>query len=311
MKKRQNFIVPCGALFCCLLWGLAFPLTEWMYEGFCPGGTTVGDLLLMAGVRFCGAGLMLLLLAALRRGRPFQSIPCGSHLAKAAALGLLETGVQYSMFYLAMQTLPGGRASLINTTNAFFSVLLAHFFCRGDRLNAKKIAGCISGFAGIFLLLGGSGWAGARIGDVLMLLSALSFSAGNVVCQRLSRDMEPAALAAWQMLFGGAALLLIGLLAGGDLRGGTTAAWLLMVFFVFQSAAAFSVWSWLLSKNDVSQIGIYTCLIPVIGVFCTALLSGTKVSGKTLVSLLLVAGGVLIINCAPNKRENVKGEIPP
>lgn len=310
MKKRQNFIVPCGALFCCLLWGLAFPLTEWMYEGFCPGGTTVGDLLLMAGVRFCGAGLMLLLLAALRRGRPFQSIPCGSHLAKAAALGLLETGVQYSMFYLAMQTLPGDRASLINTTNAFFSVLLAHFFCRGDRLNAKKIAGCISGFAGIFLLLGGSGWAGARIGDVLMLLSALSFSAGNVVCQRLSRDMEPAALAAWQMLFGGAALLLIGLLAGGDLRGGTTA-WLLMVFFVFQSAAAFSVWSWLLSKNDVSQIGIYTCLIPVIGVFCTALLSGTKVSGKTLVSLLLVAGGVLIINCAPNKRENVKGEIPP
>lgn len=150
MKKRQNFIVPCGALFCCLLWGLAFPLTGWMYEGFCPGGTTVGDLLLMAGVRFGGAGLILLLLTPLCRGRPFQRISCGSCLAKAAALGLLETGVQYSMFYLAMQTLPGGRASLINTTNAFFSVLLAHFFCREDRLNAKKSPAAYQGLPGYF-----------------------------------------------------------------------------------------------------------------------------------------------------------------
>ena len=43
-------------------------------------------------------------------------------------------------------------------------------------------------------------------------------------------------------------------------------------------------------------------LIPVIGVLFTALLEGTAVSDRTLLSLLLVAGGVLIINCPPLAR---------
>lgn len=35
------------------------------------------------------------------------------------------------------------------STGTFFSVLMAHFIYRNDRLNANKIVGCLIGFAGV------------------------------------------------------------------------------------------------------------------------------------------------------------------
>lgn len=37
----------------------------------------------------------------------------------------------------------------MNATGTFFSVLLAHFIYKNDRLSMNKIVGCVVGFAGV------------------------------------------------------------------------------------------------------------------------------------------------------------------
>ena len=296
MKIHRNILVPCNAVLCCALWGLIFPFMSKLYNSFCPTGPGVGDMLMMAGIRFIGTGLLLLLITEVMGKHPFRIARDRKLLRKAALFGLLETSVQYALLYFSMLWLTGDRGSLLNTTNAFFSVLLAHFFCKNDRLTVRKVLGCISGILGTIILLGGSGETGTFEGDILMLGAALSFAAANILCQRVSQEIEPVTLTGWQMLFGGTVLLLCGVLTGGDLSAGKSDAWMWMAFFIFLSAAPFSIWSWLLSQNNVSSVGIYTCLVPVIGVLCTALMNGTPIEAKVLISLLFVSAGVVIIN---------------
>lgn len=294
IKKIYSWYVPLGAIFCCALWGLSFPCMGTIYRSFPTGGLPATQILL-AGIRFAAAGGILLLFS-LSRGEPILAALRRRPLS-LAGFGLLQTGLQYGCFYLSMSALPSGRASLINTTNAFLSVLLAHFFCAGDRLNRNKLAGCALGFLGILLLSGDISGNPAPWADVLMLLSALSFSAGNIVCQRLARHCRPVPLAGWQMLFGGGALTLAGILGGGSLRNGAAAGWLLTAFLIAQSAAAFSLWNLLLSMAPVSSIGIYTCLIPVVGVFSSLILPDEPpLTARVLGVLALCVLGVVFVN---------------
>lgn len=299
IRKSRSWQVPLGAIFCCLLWGLAFPCMGIIYRAF-PTGYQPASQMLLAGIRFAAAGEIILLYRLLRRAPVTE--PLRRHPFTLIGFGLFQTGLQYSCFYLSMTALPSGRASLINTTNAFLSVILAHFFCAGDRLNRNKLAGCALGFLGILLLCGDVRGNPALWADLLMLFAALTFSAGNILCQRITQYVHPALLAGWQMLFGGGALVLAGLLGGGTLRGGAAPGWLLTGFLAVQSAAAFSLWNLLLAKAPVSSIGIYTCLIPVVGVFSSlALPDEPPLTAGVLGALLLCVLGVVFVNRPPRR----------
>lgn len=292
-KRPQALLSAAGAVLCCVLWGSAFPCTKILYAAFRIDSGRAAEQLLLAGLRFLGAGLLLLALESARGAHPFRQSP--GQIGQMAGFGLFQTGVQYACFYLSMNWLSGGRASLINTTNAFLSVILAHFFCENDRLNRNKLTGCLLGGAGI-LLMGGGGGAG-NPGDVLMFLSALTFSLGNILCQRLTRRFRPTTLAGWQMLCGGLGLCTLGLLLGGRLGVGAAAGWAALAFLTAQSAVTFGIWSCLLTYGPVSGIGVYTCIVPAVSMLLSAALPGEpQITLSSLISLLLVALGVVFVN---------------
>lgn len=67
-------------------------------------------------------------------------------------LGIFQTTLQYIFFYIGLAYTTGIRSSIINGTGAFFSILLAHFIYKNDRLNVNKIVGCIVGFIGVIIV---------------------------------------------------------------------------------------------------------------------------------------------------------------
>ena len=67
----------------------------------------------------------------------------------------------------------------------------------------------------------------------------------------------------------------------------------------FVSACAYTLWGILLSNHPVSQVGIFSCLIPVMGVLLSAfMLQETQqaFSFSSLISLLLIVWGVGLVN---------------
>lgn len=299
--KREAFfqhpgVVPGLALLCCALWGSAFPCIKIGYRLLDIQGA--GSQILFAGYRFFLAGALTFVLSSLLERRVVRlrrdSVPA------VFGQGLLQTTVQYVFFYLGLAHTSGAKGSVLNASSTFFAILIAHFLIKGERITWRKAAGCLVGFAGVVVVnLAPGSWGGgfAWNGEGFILLCSLAYGASSVTLKLITRRESASAVTAYQLLFGGGVLVVIGLLAGGRVTGFTVQSVLLLVYLALLSTVAFSLWAALLSCNPVGRVSVYGFSIPVFGVGLSALLLGEEAaSWNSLLALALVAAGIALVN---------------
>lgn len=293
------------ALLCCALWGSAFPCVKIGYEWL--DIQSVGSQILFAGYRFFLAGVLTFFAGCLLEKR-FMTIRKESVL-HVAGIGFLQTTVQYVCFYIAMSHITGTKGSIINASNAFVSILLAHFLIKGERMTWKKGAGCLIGFAGV-VLINAEGISGgvSFMGEGMMILCTIVYGSCSVLMKLISHRGTAMAITAWQLLFGGFLLIVIGFASGGRISGfdGKSAA--LLLYMAALSAAAFSIWTALLKYNPVGKVTIFGFSIPVFGVILSGIFLGESfLSVQSLSALACVSAGIVLVNLpGGRKRERLE-----
>jgi drug/metabolite transporter (DMT)-like permease len=285
------------ATLCCLLWGSAVPAVKWGYGliGIAPGDTP--SLLLFAGLRFSLAGLMLLGYGLLT-GRSIRLTP--RRLGEVTVLGLGQTTLQYVCYYIGLAHTTAVKTSILSSTLVFFSVLLAHFIYTDDKLNGRKVLGCLTGFAGVVAVNVGFGGGldlhFAPMGEGLLLVSTFAGSLAAIYGRRLSQDMDATVMTGWQLLLGGLVLTAMGLGSGGHFAQFSVGAGALVAYLAAVSAVAFAVWSLLLKHNPVGSVAVFNFEIPIFGTVLAALMLGESVwELKNLVALVLVCVGIWLV----------------
>ena len=134
-------------------------------------------------------------------------------------------------------------------------------------------------------------------GDGLVILSNISGAAGNVISKKISSGRSPVQISAWQLIFGGAALTLTGLLCGGRLIFYEAGCFWLLIYLAAMAGTAFMLWTMLLFHNDVSRVAVYNLLIPVFGAMWSAVFLGENIfTAANLISLAMVCSGIFIVN---------------
>ena len=284
------------ALMCCALWGSAFPCVKIGYELFQIEGS--GSQILFAGYRFFLAGVFTFILACvLEKGVITMK---KSSVPYVFGQGLLQTTVQYVCFYIGLAHTTGAKGSVINASNAFFSIIAAHFLMSSEKLTWKKVAGCLVGFAGIIIInLEPGAWSSgfSLMGEGMVLVCAFSYGLSSVTLKMISDREKPVTITAYQLLFGGAVLILTGAAAGGSVQGFALKSTLLLLYMSLLSTVAFSIWAELLKYNSVGKVAIFGFSIPVFGVAMSAIFLGEQViSVKNLIALVCVSVGIIIIN---------------
>lgn len=285
------------ATLCCLLWGSAVPAVKFGYGliGITPGDTP--SLLLFAGMRFSLAGLMLLAYG-LMSGRKVSMTP--RRFGEVALLGLGQTVGQYVCYYIGLAHTTAVKTSILSSSLVFFSVILAHFIYTDDKLNGRKLLGCVVGFAGVVAVnLAAAGTLDfhfSLLGEGLLLVSTLSGSLAAIYGRRLSQDMDATVMTGWQLLLGGLVLTAIGYFGGGHFAQFSLGAGVLVVYLAAVSAVAFALWSLLLKHNPVGSVAIFNFEIPIFGAILAALVLGESVlEWKNLMALVLVSIGIWLV----------------
>jgi len=292
------------ALFCCVLWGSSYPAIKNGYALFDIAADDIASKLVFAGWRFLLAGLLLLVYAVAsgsRLGRFSMRT-----LGQFAVLGLTQTTLQYVFFYIGLAYTTGVKSSIMNATGTFFSVLLAHFIYRNDRLSYSKILGCAIGFVGVMIVNFGAGLDGllqfdfTLLGEGFVVIAALVLAASSIYGKRISQGIDPIVMTGYQLTVGGAALLIGGYGAGGELDGFTLMSTALLGYMVVLSSAAISIWSLLLKYNRVSMITAFNFMVPVFGALLSAMfLNESVLEWRNGVALLLVCCGIWLVTKDP------------
>ena len=288
------------ALVCCALWGSAFPCIKIGYEMFHIEGA--GSQILFAGYRFFLAGIFAYAAACITERR-LVTIKRSS-VPYVFGQGILQTTIQYVCFYIGLAHTTGAKGSVINASNAFFSIIMAHFFMKSEKMTWRKGLGCLVGFAGVVVInmtpgAWGSGFA--LNGEFLVLLCSFAYGTSSVTLKLISDRETPTAITAFQLLFGGGVLILIGLVSDGSVYGFHMKSTLLLVYMALLSTVSFSLWAALLKYNPVGKVSIFGFSIPVFGVALSAVFLHERiVSVQNLAALVLVSIGIIIVN-SPGK----------
>ena len=293
---RRKVVVLIATL-CCLLWGSAFPAIKNGYALFDIAADDIASKLVFAGYRFIFAGLVLLVIAAM--GKKVLRLDRRT-LGQVTLLGLTQTSLQYVFFYIGLAFTTGVKSSIMNATGTFFSVLLAHYIYKNDRLSFNKVLGCCVGFAGVMVVNFGDrslDFDFTLLGEGFIVIAAFVLSAASIYGKKVSQHIDSVVLTGYQLAIGGVALLLAGLAAGGALTHFTFKSTALMVYLIVLSSAAFSLWTILLKYNRVSTVTIFSFTIPVFGTLLSALfLDETFLQWENAVALALVCGGILLVS---------------
>lgn len=294
-SRKVVFLLAC---LCCLLWGSAYPAIKQGYALFAIGADDVPSKMVFAGYRFVIAGVLVLLMARLTH-RPIFNLD-GKKLRQITTLGLTQTSLQYIFFYVGLAYTTGVKGSIMNGTGTFFSVLLAHFIYRNDRLSLNKVIGCLVGFAGVMVVNFSKDLLDfdfSLLGDGFVVIAAFILSAASIYGKKVSQSMDAIVLTGYQLAIGGLALTLGGYLTGGTLTAFTPAATALLVYLAVLSSVAFALWTILLKYNRVGMVTIFNFLIPIFGAILSAIFLGESIlEWKNLLALGLVCSGIWLVN---------------
>lgn len=294
---NKRFVILIAAL-CCLLWGSAYPAIKIGYRLFSISNGDIPSELVFAGYRFSLAGFILLIIAQ-SFGKKILRLS-RKNIGEMLLLGIIQTTLQYLFFYVGLSNTTGVKGSIMNSTVTFFSVILAHFIYKNDKLNAQKIIGCIAGFSGVLVANFNSSLLNFSFkiqGEGFIIIAAFVFSIGAIYAKKLSRSIDVMVLTGYSLFSGGLILILLGVTFGGTVTEFTFSSSTLLIYMALLSSIAFSLWNLLLKYNKVSLVSVFNFLTPIFGVMLSAIFLGENIfEYKNFIALILVCSGIWLAN---------------
>jgi len=232
-------------------------------------------------VRFIISGLLIL---------PFTVKPAiyikmiKEHWRLVVMVTLLQTVVNYTLFYKGMNMVPGALGAVIVGSQPLVTTLVAAVIQKDDRLTKQKMFTIILGLAGVILISAGRqafdfGTGIEILGVVLIFVANISTSLSNVLVSMKSKGMNPLVLSSASLFMGGGFIFLLSLPVEGIQHNQFPSEyWIALLWLSFMAAAAFSIWYKLLQRPGVkvSELNMWKFIIPVAG----AILSWILVPGE-------------------------------
>lgn len=291
-------VVTLVATLCCLLWGSAYPAVKNGYLLFKIGTGDIPSKFVFAGYRFVIAGAIVLFIAHISGRKIFNHSK--ANVLNLFVLGITQTTLQYIFFYIGLSNTTGVKGSIMNAMGTFFSVILAHYLYKNDKISKQKIIACILGFIGVMIVNFTSDlleFSFSFNGEGFVIIAAFIFSATAIFGKKLTQSMDVMVVTGSNLFIGGIILAVMGWIFGGKVNVFSIPAAILLIYMACLSAVAFSLWALLLKYNKVSSVSVFNFLVPIFGAALSSIFLGENIFElKNIVALILVCVGIWLVN---------------
>lgn len=230
-------------------------------------------------------------------------VPAGQW-PRLVALGLVNmTGWNVLAIY-GVSLMASGRAAILGYTMPAWGVLLSVWLL-GEALTRRRILGVALGVAGMLVLMGSELQAVGRspVGALCMVSAALTWALATVMLKRWPVTLPTTSLTAWQMLIGVVPIVGVAVsIESGPFQPFGLSLWpMLGALYNISVAFIFSYWAWtkiaVVAPVGVSSLAVM--MVPVIGVFSSALVFGEPPRWPDYLALLLVVGSLATVMLPP------------
>jgi drug/metabolite transporter (DMT)-like permease len=280
---------------CCLFWGFQQVLVK----------ATISEVppVFQAAVRFAGATVLLWLWCRWRDVPLFQR---DSTLFAGLLAGILFA-LEFACLYAGLQFSAASRLTIFLYTSPFWVAALLPFFVTSERLRPMQWLGLTCAFTAVVFAMRDGISATSPVnqwrGDLLALAAGMFWGLTTVVIRssRLAK-VSPEKLLMYQVGVSAAVLPTLSLLLGERWvwTFSTFAISSLLVQTVVGAFASYLAWMWMLGRYPATKISAFVFLTPVFALLFGAFWLGEPVTLNLVISLLMVAVGIALVNLKPS-----------
>ena len=220
-----------------------------------------------------------------------------------AVIAALNNAIPFTLIVWGQQYIPIGLASILNATSPLFSVVLAHFATRDDRVTPGRALGLIAGFIGVVVLIGPDLLTelGKHVWAQLALLAALLLCHRSDLRARL-RGHKPVVIAGGQLAMATVLLLPFALAIDrpwtlAPVSG--AAVWATVALAVVSTALAYLIYFRILNRAGATNALLVTFLIPVSAILLGLFLLDERLDVRQFAGMLAIAIGLAAIDGRP------------
>jgi len=272
------------------LWGGSFFFVEIALAEMSP--------LLVAEGRVAFAALALLVFVHIRGYRlPTTVRAWGAFLV----MGGLNNALPFALIAWGQSHIDSAPAAILNATTPLFTMILAHWVTRDERMTPAKITGLLFGIGGVAMLFGPRALdtLGMReMGQLAVLGAALCYASAALYGRHRLRGMPPSVAAAG-MTLAASVLLLPVVLATEPLsavRFGATTWGAVLGLALLCTAMAYPLYFRILATAGATNLLLVTFLIPVSALLLGIFLLGERPGWNAYGGMALILTGLAAID---------------
>ena len=308
-KAQHQFMSPKALPYISLLagiWGTTLVMSRFAIGQFAPL-TYVTLQLLIASAAYIVVFLV-------NRKRHF---PKGRQLwGQGTLLGIFSTALPMTLITLSLQYQSSGVTSLILTLGPALTVLLAHFFLHDEKLSKHKIGGITMALSGgtLLILLGENGLPDVKetnpIGYILVLTAIFVGSFMVIYIRKTMQKLDSFEVNSVRLWTAGLFMLPVTFFtAGYDLSQvnvqGLTA---LLYGGIISTFAGVLLDYYNIKRFGATASSMVSVLIPVVAIIIGSLLLGEAITPGMILAMVLIIGGVAILNLGGEGKKQQTGE---
>ena len=218
-------------------------------------------------------------------------------------LGITNVAIPFFLISWGEQSIDSAVAAILDATVPLFTILIAHYLLRDDKMTWPKVLGLLIGFAGVIVLM--SKDVGASFGSLLGQLAvvlASAFYAGSAVFARKTTEDTPGILrSAGPLVSATVVMWLATFFVESPVeipQLGIT--WVALLFLgVLGSGLAFVMAYYLIHEIGPTRTSMVTYLFPLGGVILGVAFLNEELSWQLLVGAVLIILSLVVANWQP------------
>lgn len=228
-------------------------------------------------------------------------------------LGVVNTALPFTLISWGETHIESALASVLNGTMPLFTIVIAHFWLRDEKLNLQRLAGLVTGFFGVLILVTGDLDPNKVIradllGQLAVLAAAACYATAATFTRRHMQGHAPLVQSMMTLLFADALLWVALPIAERPIQfPALPITWLALVWLgLLGSCVAYLLYFFLINTWGPTRTSLVTYVFPVVGVILGVSFLNEAADWRLLLGTALVVGGIVLVNLRARQRPAVQ-----
>ena len=276
-----------------IFWGSLFPFVKIGYNAFSIDTERIGDIIMLAAMRFSACGIIGCVIAFLT-GAKLEK-PIGKSILNLFCVGLFSVVLHYAFVYVGLTLTNSSKAAILKQFSPLIYACFSFLFIKSEKFSIYKIFGAVIGFCGIFIINAGGNMNGISKGDILILLASLCTVISLIMSEKSVCGTSPLWVTGISQFLGGVLLFVLALIMGGKIPDFNAYSSAVFAYICFASTTAYTLFFYVQKRILLSKLFIIKFAEPFFAcIFSAILLKENIFRIQYPIAFVLISAGIVL-----------------